>query len=194
MKTVVVYESHWGNTEAISRAVAAGFGPGAEALTTDQASGTVVSDADLVVAGAPLIAFGLPSDKTRMGIAAESGKAPSAPDLSHPSMSSWLDHLPQGEGRSASFETRMRWSPGGATGAIDRGLEAAGYRSVGEGRRFIVKGKYGPLHDGEIELARQWGAELAEMLQSERSDDVRSAQPDDRARSDELPRQSETLP
>ena len=41
MKAVVVYESHWGNTEAIARAVAAGFGPEAEAVTTDQASGAV---------------------------------------------------------------------------------------------------------------------------------------------------------
>jgi hypothetical protein len=188
MKAVVVYESHWGNTEAIARAVAAGFGPAAEALTTDQASGAVLMDADLVVAGTPLIAFRLPSDKMRDGIAAESSKAPSPPDLSHPSMSSWLDNLSRGHGRSASFETRMRWSPGGATGAIDRGLEAAGYRSVGKGRRFIVKGKYGPLRDGEIDLARQWGAELAEIVQSERSVDSGSAHPDDRARSDERPR------
>ena len=188
MKAVVVYESHWGNTEAIARAVAAGFGPEAEALTTDQASGAVLKDTDLVVAGAPLIAFSLGSDKMRSAIAAESTKAPSTPDLSHPSMSSWLDNLPRGQGRSASFETRMRWSPGGATSAIDRGLEAAAYRSVGKGRRFIVNGKYGPLRIGEIELARQWGAELAVMLQSERSVDAESAQPDDRARTDEGPR------
>lgn len=185
MKAVVVYESHWGNTEAIARAVAAGFGPEAEALTTDQASGAALMDADLVVAGAPLIAFGLPSDKTRGGVAAESAKAPRPPDLSHPSLSSWLDNLPWSHGRSASFETRMRWSPGGATGVIDRGFEVAGYRSVGNGRRFIVKGKYGPLRDGEIELASQWGAELAEMLKSERSGDAGSAQPEDRGRTDE---------
>ncbi len=164
MKAVVVYESHWGNTEAIARAIAVGLGPEAQALTTDEASGALISDADLVVAGAPLIAFSLPSDKMRASIAAESGKAPSPPDLSHSSMRSWLDRLPRGQGRSASFETRMRWSPGGATGAIERGLEGAGYRPVGKARRFIVKGKYGPLRDREIELARQWGAELAQKL------------------------------
>jgi hypothetical protein len=165
MKAIVVYESHWGNTEAIARAVASGFGPDAEALTTDEASDAVLTGVDLVVVGAPLIAFALPSETTRRAVAAESAKAPTPPDLSHPSLSSWLDALPRGHGRSASFETRMRWSPGGATGAIDRGLAAAGYRSVGKGRRFVVKGKYGPLRDGEIEHARQWGAELAETLQ-----------------------------
>jgi hypothetical protein len=185
MKAVVVYESHWGNTEAIAHAVAAGFGPEAEVLTTDQALDSALTGADLVVAGAPLIAFGLPSEKTRGGVAAESAKAPTPPDLSHPSMSAWLDSLPRGHGHSASFETRMRWSPGGATGAIDRGLEGAGYRSLGKGRRFIVKGKYGPLRDGEIELARQWGTELAEMMKSERAADAGSAPPDDRRRTDE---------
>jgi hypothetical protein len=188
MKAVVVYESHWGNTEAIARAVAAGIGPEAEALTTDQASRAALMDADLVVAGAPLIAFGLPSDKTRGGVAAESAKAPTPPDLSHPSLSCWLANLPRGHGRSASFETRIQWSPGGATGAIDRGLEAAGYHSVGKGRRFVVKGKYGPLRDGEIELARQWGVELAELFQSERSLNAGSVQPNHRARADERPR------
>lgn len=82
----------------------------------------------------------------------------------------------------------MRRSPGGAAGAIDRRLEGAGYRSVGKARRFIVRGKYGPLRDGEIELARQWGAELAEMFQSERSVEDGSALADDRARSDDGPR------
>ena len=188
MKAVVVFESHWGNTEAIARANAAGIGPEAEALTTDQASGTALTGVDLVVAGAPLIAFGLPSEKTRSGVAAESGNAPTPPDLSHPSLSVWLDSLPPGRGHSASFETRMRWSPGGATVAIDRGLEDAGYRSGGKGRRFIVKGKYGPLRDGEIELARQWGAELAGMLEREGSVDAGSARTDDRGRTEEGPR------
>lgn len=82
MKAVVVHESHWGNTEAIARAVAAGFGPEAEALTTDPASDAVLSDADLVVVGAPPIAVSLPSDKTRSGIAAASSKAPTPPDRS----------------------------------------------------------------------------------------------------------------
>jgi hypothetical protein len=171
MKAIVVYESHWGNTEAVARAVAAGFGAGAEALTTDEASASAIAEADLVVAGAPLIAFGLPSDRTRAGVVAESGKAPTPPDLSHPLMSAWLDGLPRGRGRSASFETRMRWSPGGATGAIDRGLAEAGYRSVGKGRRFLVTGKYGPLRDGESEKARRWGAELADAIRTESATD-----------------------
>jgi hypothetical protein len=164
MKAIVVYESHWGNTAAIARAIAEGFGPGARALTTDQASDAAIADADLIVAGAPVIAFGLASDKARNSLVADSEKAPTPPDLSHPSMRSWLKALPAGRGRSAAFETRIWWSPRGATGTIGRGLEGAGYRPVAKGRGFIVSGTYGPLRDGELDRARKWGAELARAM------------------------------
>ena len=35
MHAVVVYESFWGNTAAIARAIADGIGPEASAMTTD---------------------------------------------------------------------------------------------------------------------------------------------------------------
>ena len=166
MNVVVVYESHWGNTAAIARAIATGLGSEARALTTDEASSAAIMDAELIVAGAPVIAFSLPSDKMLDSLTNDSRKAPSPPDLSHPSMRSWLAGLPQGHGHSAAFETGIRWSPGGATGAIDRGLDRSGYRPLAKARRFVVKGTYGPLRDGELERARQWGAELAETLKA----------------------------
>jgi hypothetical protein len=79
-------------------------------------------------------------------------------------MRSWLDALPEGHGRSAAFETRIWWSPGGATGAIGRGLERKGYRLVAKAHRFLVTGGYGPLRDGELERARIWGTELAKAM------------------------------
>jgi hypothetical protein len=166
MNAVVVYESHWGNTAAIATAIAEGLGSEARALTTDEASDAAIMDADLIVAGAPVIAFRLPSDKMRENLANESSKAPSQPDLSHPSMRSWLDHLPWGRGRSAAFETRIWWSPRGATGDIERRLQGAGYPSLAKAGRFVVEGTYGPLRDGELERARRWGAELAAAMKA----------------------------
>ena len=165
MKAVVVYESLWGNTAAIARAIAEGIGPETRALSTTEATGAAIADADLIVAGAPVLAFSLPSDKIRESIRANPGKAPAPPDLSHPSLRSWLDALPKGHGRSAAFETRIWWSPGGATSAILRKLESAGYRPVGKGQRFIVTGRCGPLRDGELERARKWGAELTRTIE-----------------------------
>ena len=161
MHAVVVYESHWGNTAAIAKAIAAGLGPDTRVLTTDEADGPALADVDLLVAGAPVIAFGLASDKVRKDIANDPSGAPTAPDVSHESMKSWLERVPPGTARAAAFETRMRWSPGGATGAISRGLGAAGYRPIHEVGRFVVKGKFGPLREGELEKARRWGANLA---------------------------------
>jgi hypothetical protein len=165
MKAVVVYESLWGNTAAIARAIAEGIGPEARALSTAEATGAAIADVDLLVAGAPVHGFQLPTDQGRANIAAHPGRAPTPPDLSHPSMRSWLEALPEGGGRAAAFETRIPFSPGGATAGILRGLKRAGYRPMAKGQRFIVKGGYGPLRDGEEERARLWGAELAKGME-----------------------------
>jgi len=141
------------------------MGAEGRALSTAEATASAIADADLIVAGAPVMAFQLPSDKIRNTLAnTKDNKAPTPPDLSHPSMRSWLAALPQGKGRAAAFETRFRWPPGGATTAIVKGLERAGYRSVAKRQRFLVKGTYGPLRDGELERARGWGGELAKLI------------------------------
>jgi hypothetical protein len=161
MKAVVVYESLWGNTKAVARAVADGIGPGTPCLTTDEAGPEAVADADLVVAGAPVLAFSLGGDKIRAAIARDETHAPTPPDLSHPSMRSWLERLPAGSGRSAAFETRIWWSPRGAAGDIENRFARAGYRPIAKAKKFVVTDKYGPLREGEVERARQWGRGLA---------------------------------
>jgi hypothetical protein len=163
MKAVVVYESHWGNTEAVARAIAEGIGPDALVMHTDDATGPAVMGADLIVAGAPVMAFSLPREGMRSQIAGDV-TAPTPPDVSHPLMRSWLDALPAGTGWAAAFETRIWWSPRGATGTIEAKLKRAGYARLAKPERFIVAGAYGPLRDGEIERARQWGASLAQAL------------------------------
>jgi hypothetical protein len=160
MKAVVVYESHWGNTEAVARAVADGIGPQAQALATDEASAAALEGVSLIVAGAPVMAFGLPNDRALAGLEESGRTAPRPPDLSHPSLRRWLSELPAGYGLGAAFETRIWWSPRGATGTIERELAKAGYRRLLKSERFIVTGGYGPLRDGELERARAWGAEV----------------------------------
>ena len=159
MNAIVVYESHWGNTAAVAAAIAEGLGEGARALSTSEATPAVVAESDLVVAGSPVMAFGLPTEQVRRSMI-ENRTAPARPDVSHPSLLTWLDGLPQHRAAAASFETRLKWSPGGATGAIDQRFRKAGYRTIAEGQKFVVTRTYGPLRDGELERARQWGADL----------------------------------
>lgn len=161
MKAIVVYESHWGNTAEIARAVAEGIGDGAVALHTDEATADALQDADLVVGGAPLLGFSLPTDQMIAGLANEK-EQPTEGD--HPTMREWLEGIAvAGAGECAGFETRIWWSPGSAAKAIVAGFEAKGYapsRSATE--KFQVTGRYGPLKEGERERAKAWGAELAE--------------------------------
>ena len=163
MSAVVVYESHWGSTAAIARAIAAGLGPDVRALNTDEATGAALAGAELIVAGAPVIAFSLPRPYVAAQLAADS-KAPEPADVSHPLLRSWLDALPDGRGWGVAFETRIWWSPRGATGSIEARLRRAGYQRLAKAERFMVAGTYGPLREGELERAKRWGAALATAL------------------------------
>jgi len=166
LKAVVVYESLWGHTAAVARAIAEGLGPEARALTTAEATTDVVAGADVIVAGSPVLGFTLPTEKMREGVRSNPGKAPAPPDLSHPSMRSWLDALPDGHGHGAAFDTQVRGPFGSAAPKIAEALDKAGYSPLGKPVGFVVAGRFGPLRDGELERARDWGAELARTLQA----------------------------
>ena len=168
MQAIVVYESHWGNTEAVARAIAEGIGAGARALTTDETTPDVLARADLVVAGAPVMAFSLPRAGVEKQLAGDT-KAPRPADVAHPLLRAWLDTVPAGRGWFAAFETRIWWSPRGATSTIEARLTKAGYRRLARGERFVVAGAYGPLREGELERARAWGAVLGEAASVNRA-------------------------
>ena len=164
MKALVVYESFWGNTASVAKAIAEGIGPDVRAVPTDEATPEALAGVSLLVVGAPLMAFALATQQTRQNLSADK-KAPTPADVSHPSMRDWLASLPkkgpEGAGRYATFETAFKWSPGSSKGTIAKGLEKAGYRPAAKPQRFRVAGGYGPMREGEIERARAWGAELA---------------------------------
>jgi hypothetical protein len=171
MKAVVVYQSLWGNTAAVAAAIAEGLGEGACAISTGDATAEAIADADLVVAGAPLLGFSLPTERMLDGIRKNPGIGAPEPDLSHPLMRTWLAGPAAELGRSrnplaAAFETAIWWSPGSSAKTILKELEAADYRSIAKGHRFVVSAKYGPLRKGEIEAAREWGAELARLVEA----------------------------
>jgi hypothetical protein len=108
IKAIVVYESHWGNTAAVARAIAEDIGLEARAMSTAEATSVTISEADLIVAGAPLLGFSLPTEDLLKGIASNAAKDPTPPDLSHPSMRSWLDRLPPNPRAAAVSSTGGR--------------------------------------------------------------------------------------
>ena len=100
MKAIVVYESLWGNTAAVARAIAEGIGPGTRALSTAEASPAALDGVELLVAGAPLLGFTLPTEAMLKSIGAGSNLV--TPDLSQPSMRTWVDGLPRGSAHVAA--------------------------------------------------------------------------------------------
>jgi flavodoxin len=164
MNAIVVYESLWGNTAEVARAVAEGLGPGARALRTDEASAADAAGADLIVAGAPVFGFKLSSPQMRDGIRKNPGRGP-APDLSCPPLSAWLEALAPGSGWGAAFDTQVRGPFGKGAPEVASLLEAAGYAPLAEPEGFVVRGRHGPLKKGETERARAWGEQLSRALQ-----------------------------
>jgi hypothetical protein len=172
MKAIVVYQSLWGNTAKIAEAIAKGLGRGAKALSTSEATPDALKGVDLVVAGAPIHAFNLPSEATVKG----AGDRPDSygdtpPDTSQRLMRDWLSDLPQGLGvASAAFDTRVGglFGRGGASRIYKR-LRKAGLKPVAKPEGFKVamrttdSTRKGMLLDGEVERAREWGKELAKL-------------------------------
>jgi hypothetical protein len=167
MNAIVVYESLWGNTAEVARAVAEGLGPGARALRTDEATAADAAAADLIVAGAPVFGFKLSSSQMRDGIRKNPGRGP-APDLSCPLLCDWLAALAPGSGWGAAFDTQVRGPFGKGAPEVARLLGAAGYASLAEPEGFVVKGRHGPLKTGEAERARAWGEQIARALEQRR--------------------------
>ena len=167
MKAVVVYESLWGNTAAVAGAIAEGIGAHAQALSTAEATGEAMHGVDLIVAGAPVLGFKLPTDKMREGAKARGDDPDELPRryarLINAAIEG-LEALPAGHGRSAAFDTQVRGPFGKAAPTIAEALEGAGYARLADPVGFTVAGKFGPLRKGELERARRWGSELAAAM------------------------------
>ena len=134
MHAIVVYESHWGCTMAVAQAIAEGIGEDARALTTDEATPEAVAGADLVVAGAPVIAFALPRTGATAQLAGDT-KAPRPADVSHPLLRTWLEGIPAGHVRFAAVET-IAQKPHPLAAA---GLTAALVRPEEESKRLKLR-------------------------------------------------------
>jgi flavodoxin len=144
MKTWIVYDSLWGNTEKIAQAIGDALSGGAEVLRAAEVDPSAVADLDLLIVGSP----------THGG-----GPTEAIQDL--------LDRLektvPKGT-RVAAFDTRLATRLvaifGYAAGRIARTLEKAGATLVLPPEGFVVEGKEGPLREGELQRAADWAAGL----------------------------------
>lgn len=163
MRALVVYESIWGNTEAIARAVASGLGADAVVTSADDAPPSMPDGIDLVVVGGPTHAFSMSSGTTR-----ESARRQGATSIPLRGIREWIEGLPAPTRpvRVATFDTRTVAPrlPGSAAKKAMKRLMARGLEPAAKPETFGVHGYGGPLVDGEEDRAKAWGASLASIV------------------------------
>ena len=170
MKALIVYESMYGNTHAVAEAVAAGLGgePDVELCTTDEATAARVAAADLVLVGGPTHVHGMASSTSREGAIKEAAKKSELdldPAVESESLRAWFDALDNVGGTSGvAFDTRAS-GPSILTGSAAKGIAKRmrkhGFNLVAGPESFIVKESGGPLEEGELDRALEWGRTLA---------------------------------
>jgi flavodoxin I len=144
MKTWIVYDSVWGNTEKIARAVGDALDGEVEVRRVADLGPSAVESGDLLIRGSPTHG-GRPSEAMQDFLGQLAGA------------------LPAGT-RAAAFDTRLATRLVGifgyAAGRIARVLERAGATLVVPPEGFVVEGKEGPLGESELERAADWAKGL----------------------------------
>lgn len=149
VKALVVYDSVYGNTEKVARALAAGLESGGvdvDVVKVDAVKFDELSRIDLLCIGSPVHAW----------------------SASKP-VKEFLERLKSVEGLSGkkafAFDTKMKSRfAGSAGGKIERKLEGLGLTVAKHSESAIVKGREGPLEESAEETFKQIGAQLAKML------------------------------
>jgi hypothetical protein len=164
MRTVVIYESMYGNTRTIAEAIARGIGGDVMALRADAVPDYVLSGLDLVVVGAPTHVRGMPSRRSRLGAKNKAGERKTEPVEVERGIREWLDGLGTGpKPPAAAFDTRLdgpAFLTGRASRRIGRKLRHKRFPVVASAQSFLVA-KGDRLVTGEAERAEAWGRSLA---------------------------------
>ena len=169
MKTLVVFESMYGNTRRIADEIGHGMGVISTVMvgTTRDIGPDDVASADLLIVGGPTHVHGMMSNATRRG-AIEAAETDDTITLDASvdavALRQWIKELPKGSiGLCAAFDTRLDKSAivtGSAAKDIAKRLDRHGFTVVAEPESFFVADSEGPLLEGEAHRARLWGETL----------------------------------
>ncbi len=143
MKSLVIYDSNFGNTKRIAEAIAEELDTTAVSIV--HISVEALKNLDLLVVGSPINGW-RPSKK----------------------MNDFLANVPDGKlmhVKATAFDTRVKlFIHGDAAGKIAHVLEKAGATIISKPQGFLVKGNEGPLLDGEIAKAKTWANTVKQKI------------------------------
>lgn len=169
MKAMVVYESMFGNSERVARAVAEGLGEYGDVVLRDVASaapGEIPVGVDLLVAGGPTHAMSM----SRTGTREDAVRQGAGQGLVGRGLREWLADAPEDlHGLTfTTFDTRVsrvRRLPGSAAKGAARSLRRRRGHLLTAPESFFVDDVAGPLAPDEVERARAWGRALATRIE-----------------------------
>jgi Flavodoxin len=165
-RALVVYESMFGCTESVARAVADGLEEGGFSTRLEEVRNAERPDRrgfDLLVVGAPTHAFSLSRPSTRADAVRQGGR----PEAAEVGLREWITGIGDEGGRhrpAAAFDTRVtkvRHLPKAASTRAAHLLARRSFELVERPAPFFVADLKGPLLDGELDRARAWGRRLA---------------------------------
>lgn len=154
MKTLVLYDSLHGNTKKIAEAIYEGIKNkgNSKCISVEDITLEDLKDLDLLIVGSP----------THGGTA-----KPTLLEFLKKIPTDYLKDINVGTFDTRFLEKDLKWALrllvktiGYAAPKISKILEDKGAKSVIESEGFIVKETEGPIADGEIERARDWGNKI----------------------------------
>jgi len=144
MKTLIVYDSVYGNTERITKAIGDAITGEVKVLRVGEVNSSELKVFDLIIVGSPT----------------QGGRPTQA-------IQDFLIKVPvstfQGTNVAAfdtRFSTKLVGIFGYAAGRIADSLKRNGRTLIASPEGFFVKGKEGPLKEGEVEHAAGWAKEI----------------------------------
>jgi hypothetical protein len=167
MRTLVVFESMYGNTEHVARAVAEGLGD-AQVVEVGTAPAVLPADLELLVVGGPTHAHGMSRERSR----ADAARRVDEPVVSTGiGIREWIATVePSPTVVATAFDTRIggpELFTGSAAKSAAKALAGRGFR-VAPPETFVLDGMSGKPFDrvaeSELERARRWGRTLTNLL------------------------------
>ena len=174
MRTLLIYESMYGNTRIVANCIAEGLRERheVEVVPVSRATVDLLDDSDAIVVGAPTHIHGMTTSMSRRigEAAARPGTGLAVePGALNVGLREWLYNISPGCGRpAAAFDTRLDGRPlitGRASQRMVHLLGHRGYEVVFAPQSFVVNSR-NALLPGEAARARVWGVILAGVLES----------------------------
>jgi hypothetical protein len=171
MKTVVVYESMYGNTHQVAESIGDAARAHGEAVVVPvvDATAEMIAGADVLIVGGPTHVHGMSSATSRRGALTDGPKKHLQldPDADGMGLSEWFGRLePAAHARAVAFDTRVDGPPlftGRAAKSISKRLRAHGFSLLAEPESFLVD-RANHLLAGETDRAHRWAAGVLETV------------------------------